>query len=173
VFLAAGSFLEGGCRTVPAPRPLEGRASYESIEDPSAQTSELVSKREFLAAEPASGNQSPRYPDELVSLALPPQKLVVRLDVDERGQIAAVRPIENLSEIDSSHREAFEAAVKAAVAAWRFSPARRRTFEDSPDDGSGQPRYRILKSEVPAPTYVDVRFLFEVRDRKGVVTDAK
>jgi hypothetical protein len=38
------------------------------------------------------------------------------------------------------------------------------------DDRSGAPPYRVLKAEQPVRTYIDVRFLFEVRNGAGIVS---
>jgi hypothetical protein len=177
VVWTAGALLVAiGCRTArpskaPTTATLEGRASYEAVPDPDATASKLIPQLDYIPAAPAEGNRPPVYPEELVTLGLPPQKIVLRLVVDEQGQIADIRPSRFSSEVDRTYRDAFEGAIRKAVEKWRFRPARRRTFVDSPDDGSGQPPYQVLKSESPAPTYFDVRFVFEVHEGKGVVRE--
>ena len=49
----------------------------------------------------------------------------------------------------------------------------QRTFIDSPDDGSGKPPYKMLKTEEIVPTYFDIRFIFEVSDGKGLVKQSQ
>jgi hypothetical protein len=152
---------------------LTGKATYEAVLEPSADTSEQVTQRLFIPAAPGGENQPPLYPDELLRLDLPPQKIVVRLILDERGHIIAVRPNHEVPEADPKYLSAFEKAIRVAVDDWCFEPAIQRTFVDSPDDGSGKPPYKMLKEESLVPTYFDVRFVFEVSDGKGRVRQAE
>jgi hypothetical protein len=166
-----------GCRTAAANRPapessLNGRASYEAVLEPASGTSELVAQREYIPAIPVGDNHVPAYPEQLVGLNLPPQKIVLRLVLDERGDIVAIRPSEIPSEADARYPNEFEAAIGKAIENWRFSPAKRRTFVDAPENSSGKPPYKVLKSELPVRTYFDIRFIFEVHDGKGVVRGA-
>ena len=169
--------LFSSCRSAAPPKPAEpsvtGRATYEAVMEPSVETSTQVTQRLFIPAEPGDANRPPRYPEELLGLKLPPQKIVVRISLDERGRIADVKSIPGASEADSNYREAFEAAIRTAIDGWRFKPAVQRTFVDSPDDGSGKPPYKMLKAETPVPTYFDIRFVFEVSDGKGLVRQAQ
>lgn len=140
---------------------------------PSLDTSKQVTQRLFLPAVPGEENRPPSYPDELLGLELPLQKIVVRIDLNERGHVTSVRTNLELSEADPRYRPAFETAIRLAVAGWCFQPARQRTFVDSPDDGSGKPPYKMLQAETAVPTYFDIRFLFEVTDGKGLVRQAE
>lgn len=132
-------------------------------------TSRQVSQRLFIPAEPNSVNEAPVYPDTLLSLQLPPQRIVVRVFLDEHGQVTSVQTNVEASEADPQYRPAFEAAIRTAVEGWRFSAAMERTFVNSPDDGSGEPAYKVLKAEVAVPTWFDLRFIFEVTEGRGVV----
>ena len=166
------------CRTaaqnVAAPSPsLKGRAIYEAVLEPGATIARMVSQREYIPAAPAGDNQPPVYPEEIVGLGLPPQKIVLRLFLDETGRIDDIRPSDIPSEVDEKYRDSFQSSIRRAVQTWRFSPAMRRVFVDSPDDGSGQPPYRVLKSETPSRTYFDIRFTFEVHEGKGIVIEGR
>ena len=167
-----------GCRTtvpveVPPASSLQGRTTYEAVLEPGSAAAKLAAQREYIPAAPAGDNQPPVYPEELLNLGLPPQKIVLRLFLDERGRISGIRPSDVASDVHEKHRDAFEASIRSAVETWRFSPAMRRVFVDSPDDGSGLPPYRVLKSETPTQTYFDIRFTFEVRDGRGVVSEGR
>lgn len=173
---AGATVLLTACRTTTSPRAAEparaslsGTATYEAVIEPSANTAKQVSQRLFLPAAPGDENHPPVYPEELVDLALPPQRVVVRLDLDERGHVTTVTPNDGASEADPRYRAAFETAIRIAVDRWCFRPATQRAFVDSPDDGSGKPPYKMLKAETPVPTYFDIRFIFEVMDGRGVV----
>src|SRR5512143_845860 len=105
-----------GCRTATANRPasassLNGRASYEAVLEPASGTSELGAQREYIPAIPVGDNLVPAYPEQLLGLNLPPQKIVLRLVLDERGDIVAIRPSEIPSEADARYRNEFEAAI--------------------------------------------------------------
>jgi hypothetical protein len=141
--------------------------------EPSGDTSTQVTQRLFIPASPGDENQPPLYPDELLSLELPPQKIVVRMILDDRGHVTAIRPNPEASEADPKYRAAFETAIRIAVDGWCFKPAVQRTFIDSPDDGSGKSPYKILQAETPVSTYFDIRFIFEVSDGKGLVRQSQ
>ena len=152
---------------------MTGKATYEAVMEPSVETSAQVTQRLFIPAEPGDKNQPPLYPDVLLGLELPPQKIVVRILLDERGHVTAVRTNPETSEADPKHQAVFETAIRTAVDGWQFQPAVQRSFVDSPDDGSGKPPYKMLKAETPVPTYFDIRFVFEVSDGKGLVRQAE
>ena len=161
-------------RSTPAQSPvLTGRATYEALSEPNAEVSEKVAHREYIPAQPAVENRPPEYPRQLVGLNLPPQELVVRITLDEYGRPSQIQARDAMSRVDGRYRDAFDAAVRSAIGKWRFTPAAHRTFVDSPDAGSGAAPYKVLKSEVPIATYFDIRFTFEVRDGKGMVTGAR
>ena len=156
-----------------APAAVTGKATYEAVIEPSADTAEQVTQRLFIPAAPGRENRAPRYPAELLSVELPPQKIVVRITLDERGHVIAVTANPDASETDPKYRAAFEKAIDIAVDGWQFQPAMQRIFIDSPDDGSGKPPYKVLKAETPVPTYFDIRFTFEVENGKGLVRQAQ
>jgi len=160
-------------QTSPQPSALTGQATYEALSKPDSSVSEKVAHREYIPAEPAAENPPPEYPEQLVRLNLPPQRLVVRVILDEHGNVSRVTASDEPSQVDSRYRDAFDAAVRGAIAKWRFTPAAQRTFVDGPADGSGAAPYKVLKSELPVATYFDIRFTFEVREGKGVVTGAR
>lgn len=164
------------CRTTTPPTQVQpasatpsGTASYEVVLDASPDVSKQVSQRLFLPAAPVDENGPPLYPEALLSLGLPPQRLVVRLALDEHGQITDVTTNASASEADPRYQAVFEAAIRTAVECWRFKAATQRVFVDSPPDGSGKPPYKMLKAEILVPTYFDMRFIFEVTDGEGAV----
>lgn len=72
--------------------------------------------------------------------------------------------------VDPAYRSDFEAAINEAVPTWQFTPAMRRTYVDRSDlDSRGRPLDKVLASVTPAPSDFDIRFVFEVREGKGVV----
>ena len=166
-----------GCHTTsgtPATEPSRtGEASYEAVPGANPTASSMVSKREFIPASPSRDNLPPIYPPNLLSLGLPPQRIVMRLSLDSSGHVAAVGASGGTDQVDATHRAEFERAIRAAVESWKFAPAVQRTFETSPDDGSGKPAYKILKSENAVATYFDIRFTFETREGQGVVTQSR
>ena len=164
------------CRTtVPSQVPpertpsLSGTARYEAVQAPSEDTSRQVSERLFIPAEPGDANEPPGYPKELLRLQLPPQNIVVRIVLDEHGQVTAVATNVAASEADPQYRPAFEDAIRMAVHNWHFKAATERTFVNSPDDGSGKPAYKVLETETAVPTWFDIRFIFEVAEGRGIV----
>jgi hypothetical protein len=163
------------CRTVPPQAPpqrtpsLSGTARYEAVQGPSEDTSRQVSERLFIPAEPGDANEPPAYPEQLLRLQLPPQKIVVRMSLDEHGQVTNVGTNVAASEADPQYRPAFEDAIRIAVDNWHFMAATERTFMNSPEDGSGKPAYKVLKSETSVPTWFDIRFIFEVAEGRGIV----
>ena len=166
-----------GCRTAgsrarsePAPT---GQTSYEAVLDAGSRATRLAAQREFLPAAPTGENPSPVYPDDLLPFALPRQEIVVRLVLDESGRVAEIQQTDSSCAMDSRFRNVFETAIRDAVQEWRFRPAVRRTYVDAPDDGSGLPPYKVLRSEAPTRTYFDIRFVFEVRDGRGIVLPAR
>lgn len=85
---------------------LTGRATYEALSEPDADLSEKVAHREYIPAEPAGENRPPEYPQELVGVGLRPQKLVVRVILDEYGHASQIRPSEALSQVEGKYRDA-------------------------------------------------------------------
>lgn len=175
VTVAGALVLLSACRSAapsPASEPppsLTGKATYEAVMEPSVDTSTQVTQRLFIPAAPGDANLPPLYPDELLDLELPPQKIVVRIVLNEHGHVDSVRTNAQASDADPKYRTAFETAIRIAVEGWCFRPAIQRTFVDSPPDGSGKPPYKMLETEKTAPTYFDIRFIFEVSDGKGFV----
>jgi hypothetical protein len=95
----------------------------------------------------------------------------MRILIDDQGQVTTVRASTVSSKGDPVYRADFEAAIAEAVRTWQFTPAMRRRYIDSADlDDKGHPLYKVLNSVTPAPSYFDIRFTFEIRSGKGVVT---
>ncbi|MEO8432564.1 MAG: hypothetical protein ABI592_13715 [Acidobacteriota bacterium] len=153
---------------IPAGSSKDGVVSYEALVDPAGTASRLKAQRDFFPAGPSPANEPPGYPANLLPRALGPREIVVRLVIDARGRVARVAPLPPSPGSAPAEPEFFD-AVRAAVESWRFTPARLRRYEDV-DDGSGAAPYQVLKSEQPVETYIDVRFLFEVREGIGIVS---
>ena len=138
---------------------------------PKAESSSLIREVDYIPASPAPENRPPLYPECLLALGLPPQAVVVRILVDEQGQVTGVRASAVPSDVEEAYRADFEAAIKEAVLTWQFTPAMRRTYTDSADvDSKGHPLYRVLSGVKPATTEFDIRFIFEIRSGRGLVT---
>jgi hypothetical protein len=134
-----------------------------------ATSSTLVPDVDYIPAAPAPENTAPVYPQCLLNLGLPPQKVVMRILVDDQGQVMEVRGSAAPSEVDPAYRADFETAISEAVRDWQFSPAMRRAYVDSTElDSKGRPLHKVLKSVKPAPSYFDIRFIFEVHEGRAV-----
>jgi len=130
----------------------------------------LPADQEFRPGWPLAENEPPVYPSHVLGLGLPPQQIVVRVDLDENGLVAQVVPRPMPSKADPSHVADFAAAVTTAVCKWRFEPGVIRTLKEGTDvDGDGTPDYKVVESERPVQSYFDMRFTFAVRKGQGVV----
>lgn len=83
--------LAAGCRTTvpgkaaPHSSTLDGRATYEAVLEPSSSVSKMVAQRDYIPAAPAGDSPPPAYPEQLIKLNLPPQKVVVRIFLPRMG----------------------------------------------------------------------------------------
>lgn len=163
------------CHAVAPPRtdPREGVVGVEVIPDPNAPRPQLSNDQQFVRPAPAADNALPSYPAELLPLGLEPQVVAVRFVVDEMGSVAEILPSPVALSSTGPHASVFEASVEQALRSWRFSPGSVvRLTSGSDIDGDGKPDYKILAERTVMKVFYDLRFTFEVRDGKGVVTSS-
>jgi len=153
-----------------AERDLSGVVRYEVVRDPNARAVQVESHQDYTPPSPSPDNPSPEYPVELLRLGLPARTLVVRAVIDERGEVVTAAHSPLAPPADTPQDARLEAAAIAAVRGWKFEPARVRSFRPSEAlDGEGRPDYRILEGESSKKVFLDFRFIFEVREGKGIV----
>jgi hypothetical protein len=155
----------------PTPDPMgEGAVAAKLLEDPNVPRVRLGPGEEYVEPFIAPENPVPEYPVELLKLRLKPHVVVVRMLVDEEGQILDISPSPLQASTDSPHLLLFESQVHAALQQWSVRPPAIRKFKPGPDsDGDGTADYRILVDQRTFKTYFDLAFTFEVVDGKGVV----
>ena len=106
----------------PAPRP---RVTIEpEVAAPSRSVQARPARPAFVEAPRPLLRPAPRYPGALEGEALS-GRVVVRFEVDVDGQVQAV-------EVRRSSHKLFADAVHAALAQWRFAPARAASGEAVP-----------------------------------------
>jgi hypothetical protein len=155
----------------PQPRLGEGQVSFQLIDEVEATTPSLEAGQEYSSAYPLPDNPLPIYPAALLPQALPRQEIVVRVIIDGEGNVARFEESPVPSKADPAHREDFVRAVQETVRAWQFHPARIRGFGPGPDyDADGEPDFAVLVTDATLTSYHDVRFFFEVKNGRGVVT---
>jgi len=134
----------------------------------------LADNESFLVPVEDDANAMPGYPDALLSNALPPQAVCVRVAVGRDGEVMSSSPAEappdcpQAGEVDA----AFFATVQHAVADWRYDPALRCVFPDAKtkDDTVGSCGGY---TEVPEAVTLTYRFVFEQKDGRGSVKLAR
>lgn len=161
-------------RAAPPPPPAinrEGQVGFEVVADLPALVPHLESDQEYRPAYALPTNPLPVYPAELLPHNLPPQEVVVRVIIDSEGNVARFEESPVPSKVDPSYRSDFVRAIEETVRAWTFEPAHIREFGPaSDDDADGQPDFLILRKHTSLTSYHDLRFIFEVKDGRGVVT---
>ncbi|MBI3450129.1 MAG: hypothetical protein HY049_14595 [Acidobacteria bacterium] len=151
-------------------RDLSGVVHYDVVRDPNARPVQIEAHQDYTPPAPSPDNSAPDYPGDLLRLALPPRTVVVRAVIDERGDVVTVVRSPLAPAVGAPYDARFEEAAIAAVGRWEFEPARVRSFRPSDDrDGDGRPDYEILDGESPKKVFLDFRFVFEVREGKGLV----
>jgi hypothetical protein len=147
-----------------------GVVSYEVVRDPNARVVQIGAHQEYTAPSPSAGLTLPAYPHDLLPLALPAVTVLVRAVIDEEGGVVAAIPSPLGKGEDDPLQIRFQEATVAAVKDWTFEPARIRSFRPSEDrDGDGRPDYEILDAETYPKVFLDLRFVFEVLEGKGIV----
>lgn len=186
LFLVLASFTLG-CRTAAgpvepspgvSPKPetppgvsREGQVDFEVVGELKPSVPVLEADQEYSAAFPMGPNELPVYPEELLRHNLGRQEIVVRVIIDTQGRVARLEESPVPSNGDPAYRADFVRAVETAVRSWQFAPANIRAFGPGPDDdGDGKGDYILLKSETALTSYHDLRFFFEIKEGRGVVT---
>ncbi len=102
------------------PNPRIGQVSYEAVMAADATSSTLVPEVDYIPAAPAPENTPPVYPQCLLNLGLPPQKVVMRILVDDQGQVMEVRGSAAPSEVEALSRTVGWARVRndAGLVGW-------------------------------------------------------
>ena len=155
----------------PQPRLGEGEVSFQVIDEVEATTPSLEAGQEYNSAYPLPDNALPIYPAALLPQALSRQEIVVRVIIDDQGNVARFEESPVASKVDPAHRVDFMRAVQETVQSWKFHPASIRGFGPGPDyDADGKPDFAILVTESTLTSYHDLRFYFDVKDGRGVVT---
>ncbi len=157
--------------TPPPADSREGQVGFEVVADLPASVPHLESDQEYRPAYALPTNPLPIYPAELLRHNLPPQEVVVRVIIDSDGNVARFEESLVPSKVDPNYRSDFVRAVEETVRSWTFEPAHIREFgPSSDDDGDGQPDFLILRKHTSLTSYHDLRFIFEVKEGRGVVT---
>jgi hypothetical protein len=166
------------CKTAAAPKVealprdnREGRVGFEVVSDLKPNVPVLGAAEEYRAAYPFPENPLPVYPASLLQHNLPRQEVVVRVIIDGDGNVARFEASPVTSNVEPLYKDDFVHAVEETVKTWRFDPANIRTFGPGPDtDGDGQSDFVEMKDSRNLTSYHDLRFFFEIKDGRGVVT---
>jgi len=168
--------LIAGCATqAPSTKDDDARAGQVGMREISgllAQPSRvtLADNESFLVPVEDDANAMPGYPGALLSKALPPQAVCVRVAIGRDGRVMSSSPAAappdcpQAGEVDA----AFFASVQRAVAHWRYDPALRCVFPDAKakDDTVGSCGGY---TEIPEAVTLTYRFVFEQQDGRGSV----
>lgn len=159
------AFALAGCATPRPPAPPEpaprGQVSGEVLVDPAAPAAQPAVDEVHEAPVQHAGNPPPEYPPALLRAGLPPQEVRVRVVVDAQGRVARVDALDDTR----PPADAFLAAVRAALAHWRFEPFVVIQWGPGPDrDGDGEPEGEQVVGQQARPFRFDMRFRFEVVD---------
>jgi hypothetical protein len=153
----------------PSPPSPVGQAAYEFIVDPSTISFRLTAGESFEQPHPYGELKPPSYPERPLAARFGAAATVVRIVIDERGDVAQVLDCPFMVSSPGPFAVDFRSAVEQAVRAWHFSPGAIQHKRDGPDlDGDGTPDYRVVESSRIVPVYYDVRFEFAIVDGQGV-----
>lgn len=154
----------GGCRQAPAPVDT-GRSSFAFVDGPESTAAkapvtaeEVKSGDYFTEARPIDPLTKPVYPAKALAAKVGMTTVGVRITVDATGRVSDVGPSVLAVSIPSRFDEEFQAAVRAAVSQWRFSPAQRYRVEVTKLP-NGEPEFHVTRREY-VETYFDVSFTF-------------
>lgn len=169
--LAGAACKTAAPRAEPPPRDnREGQVGFEVVSDLKPTVPPLEAEEEYEPAYPLE-NPLPVYPAALLPRNLPRQEVVVRVIIDGEGRVARFEESPVASKADPLYRADFVRAVEETVRSWSFFPANIRRFGPGPDtDGDGQSDFVELKESRTLTSYHDLRFFFEIKDGRGVVT---
>jgi hypothetical protein len=162
--LALGASLIG---CVDTSRPSSRtHVAFRSVEAPATERYQEREGETATATVPLA-SPAPEYPAQMVGLHLAHVAVTAKVIVDTEGKVSEVR-IEPAG-TGAGHPVAFDDAVRAAVAQWRYTPLRIRSFEEVLDVEGNVTDTRVVKDEAK-PFSLDYEFDFDLRDGKPVVT---
>lgn len=155
------------CRSVPtqAPPPPSGEVDAQPILAVSSDRYAVAEGATYAQPQASAGNALPVYPADLLAQRLAPRIVRVRLIVDAQGRVAEIRPLDT-----EAAGDAFLDAVRAACAAWRFSPlTETRAVEQRRRLPDGDVEIEYVPQSRPLPFHLDYRFAFRQVDGRPVV----
>ena len=160
----------GAIRETPAFSIRNGEVGVEELSATHAASARLslADNENFLPPLAEPGNQPPRYPAALLEQRLPSQVVCLRVSVSEEGAVTSSAPFvqsQDCAELDIAGKPFLDAA-QMAVAAWRYDPAVRCSFEHGP-----KPDYPtcVDARETPQAVSLTYRFVFEQQNGRGSV----
>lgn len=164
VALALGTVL-AGCRSADTRRPPAGGSAFRFVEpggaaptgqiavaDETAQPADVL-----LPPEPIPPLDPPRYPEGARGKQAIPVTIGVRLTVAKDGTVSDVGWSPLILSTPGPRSEEFRAAVDAAVARWRFTPAEQQRLV--PRKSPAGPYWQVVRAEKTDAT-LDVEFTF-------------
>ena len=169
VVLATSGLALVACRHAPTSKAeASGESTFSFVEAPSP--TESSGKGEMatgprqpvdvvVAAEPILPLAKPVFPAAALGRLRVPALIGVRITVDARGGVADVAPSLKALTMPGPFVREFQAAVEAAVAQWRFTPAERRHLVP----GRGGPMkedYWVVTRAEKTEAVFDVAFTF-------------
>ena len=172
--LVGGVMFAAACasRSAPAPAPVEppmqaeesreGRTAARILSSPPEPTKTEDVEITVVPAYVGAANDLPVYPPDALRSGCREGRVAVRVHIGTSGRVVEQTAIPDRPVPEDACHQAFHEAVSRAVSRWTFFPAMRRTCNSR---RSGDPEC----TEVPIRIYVDVEFLFEVVEGKGVV----
>lgn len=166
-----------GCRHAPAVRE-EGLSSFRLVEPPAkradAHGEGSSGPRQpvdvLVAAEPIAPMAKPAYPRAASGKHHAPVLVSVCVTVDENGRVADVEPNWRGFSTPGPLAADFLAAVRAALAQWRFTPAEKQHLV--PGKGApGRDDYWVITRVERTAYAIDIVFAFAASG--DVMSDAK
>lgn len=155
-----------GCRHAAPSKPMEGQSFFQMVNPPAPPSTgnakmamSVASSREVsVDATPILPLATPVYPAVARAAKLGVVSFTVHLTVDTRGRVSSVAPSLGAFSLPNKFSAEFQAAVEAAVAQWRFTPAEIHHMEDARGTDGGT--YLRLASREKIDAGCDVQFTF-------------
>lgn len=165
LLMTAALLLECGCRQVAAP-PDTGQSSFRFVERPEAEvrrTDASVSVKpqrgeSYREAKPVLPLVLPIYPAKALAAKAGMTVVGVHVTVDQDGHVTDIGPSLLAVSIPTKFDAEFQAAVRAAVSLWRFSPAQVYHTEVVNPPG-GEPYQRVTDRQNTEAAF-DLAFTF-------------
>lgn len=164
-----------GCASAPPAAQAEAGARSGAVGVRSIDKQLLGADRLALAANETfqmplaeAGNAVPAYPEDLLAQRLGPQTVCLNLAIGADGTVSGSRPVERAEGCPAPDAvdPRFVAAVRRAVADWRFDPAFRCVYPGArPADEQGC----VSGREEPVAVSLAFVFVFEQSDGRGRV----